>query len=70
MKFSVALLVLALAVAVQSKWVGRIVGGFEAKDGQFPHQIALLSYGSFTCGGSIIKKNWVLTAAHCIDGGV
>ena len=52
-----------------------IVGGREAKIGQFPW-MALLGYdpsavsGSeifYLCGGSVINKHYVLTAAHCIN---
>lgn len=44
----------------------RIVGGKYAADGQFPHQISLYIFGDFTCGGSIISANYVVTAAHCV----
>ncbi|KAH8276755.1 hypothetical protein KR044_010773 [Drosophila immigrans] len=47
----------------------RIVGGRRARAGQFKHQVSLRNNGRHTCGGSIISRNYVLTAAHCVQYG-
>merc|ERR1712168_991820 len=46
----------------------RIVGGENAKYGEFPHQITLLRggiHGSLMCGGSLVAPGYVVTAGHC-----
>jgi len=49
----------------------RIVGGSNARLGQFPWQAAIFSRttrGTLKqCGGVIITRNHVLTAAHCVE---
>ncbi|XP_052125029.1 venom protease isoform X2 [Frankliniella occidentalis] len=50
-----------------------IVGGSLAKAMEFPH-MALIGYGDepsidWLCGGSLISKNFVLTAGHCLVAG-
>ena len=49
----------------------RITGGQEAERQQFPYQAAMLLHladGVGLCGGSIISNNYLLTAAHCLQG--
>ena len=35
---------------------------------EFPWQVSLKSLGSHICGGSIVNRNQVITAARCCDG--
>ncbi|XP_018326585.1 trypsin-7-like [Agrilus planipennis] len=43
----------------------RIVGGEEVQIEKFPYIAQICIMAIRICGGTIIKKNWIVTAAHC-----
>jgi len=42
----------------------KIIGGTDADISDFPWQVYFRT-GGYRCGGSIIDRNWIVTAAHC-----
>jgi len=40
----------------------------QAPNNRYPYIVPILYNGQFTCGGTLITKDTVLTAAHCLEG--
>ncbi|XP_043926607.1 serine protease 56 [Protopterus annectens] len=47
---------------------GKIMGGSRASPGAWPWLVSIKLHGELMCGGVLLDKLWVLTAAHCFSG--
>jgi len=49
---------------------GRIVGGQTTEVNEYPWMVMIYGNKKYpnSCGGSLISDQWILTAAHCVDG--
>jgi len=65
----VFLLILSFVIASNSLFAQpRITGGFPINITDAPWQVLLRCNGQYSCGGSIIAPNFILTAKHCVAG--
>ncbi|NWU60067.1 TMPS5 protease, partial [Dromas ardeola] len=44
----------------------RVVGGTEVSPGRWPWQVSLYQGSRHHCGGSVLAREWIVTAAHCV----
>lgn len=45
----------------------RIIGGEEAVPYSWPWQVSVQISDEHICGGAVLAKEWVVTAAHCFN---
>ncbi|XP_010132914.1 PREDICTED: transmembrane protease serine 5 [Buceros rhinoceros silvestris] len=46
--------------------VARVVGGVDVPLGRWPWQVSVYHGSQHRCGGSVLAREWIVTAAHCV----
>ncbi|XP_035266743.1 granzyme B-like isoform X1 [Anguilla anguilla] len=64
---SLLLLHLLLQLSPAGTTESSIIGGKKAKPHSRPYMVSLQVDGSHTCGGFLVREDFVLTAAHCFS---
>ncbi|EDL22690.1 mCG12421, partial [Mus musculus] len=66
MRFLILFLALSLGgIDAAPPLQSRVVGGFNCEKNSQPWQVAVYDNKEHICGGVLLERNWVLTAAHC-----
>jgi secreted trypsin-like serine protease len=73
-KLSLSILMLSIGMAlscgtpaIPPSFGARIINGEDARPNSWPWMVFLTVNSEFSCGGSILDKDTILTAAHCVD---
>ncbi|XP_008829096.1 serine protease 46 [Nannospalax galili] len=45
----------------------KVIKGKVVEVGKWPWQVSILFLGMYVCSGSLIHRQWILTAAHCLQ---
>jgi secreted trypsin-like serine protease len=64
--FFIGFIVLVMKPSVGSAGIMAGVIGGDDTERDYPWIVALYKNGNFTCGGTLVSNNWVMTAAHCV----
>jgi hypothetical protein len=73
MKFLYFLIISVLPFVSASSSKLRIVGGADAKAGEYPFVAAIYTRtntSTYFCGGALLNTQWVVTAAQCVYGAI
>lgn len=50
-------------------YANKVVGGTRADPKDWGWQVSMnFNFYGFICGGSVLNSEWIVTAAHCVDG--
>ncbi|NWI64112.1 TMPS5 protease, partial [Todus mexicanus] len=49
-----------------SPGTARVVGGADVAPGRWPWQVSVYHGSQHRCGGSVLAREWIVTAAHCV----